>query len=868
MGWGTDLEVASGPPAEAAPVAGLAAPTSAAPASPAAVSFGYANEPPPAAAPPPDKVDTWETRNFNFGGLRKPGVTAGPNSGGFQAFETPEQGVAAIGKQLRRYYEGKTTGKPLTTIKEIVSTWAPPNENDTPLLVNRASQWMGVEPDQPIDLSQPETMAKMIEVMIRNEQGGKLPVDKSVISKVAGSIDQHLKPDVTGAPGWNVSPKAIEFEQQRADSKVVWVPPETFVGTLGGGADSVKIESYRAVKDKLTNGQVDELPSVDVSANGDMLKVTSVNGRARALAAIDAGVDLIPVAIHGVPANQEFRQIQGTRGQPIAFDFPAVPKAPQGPSTLESFGTGARDLIGGGALLLTHLVPSNVENAINRFNNKLADAGVPLARIPEGGVDAMEKAREATIQRERAAAGQTGTDWARLAGNVAAGAVIPVPGLGGAGVVGAATRTAAGGAIGGMLAPATGTGGYWGQKAGQAAMGAAAGGALGVGMRLAGKAIAPSVAPAARRLLDKGVRLTPGQIASTGRGESRMSHLPILGDMMRSAIRRAWGDFNLAVYRKVLGLAGLRYQGTEVGSAGVAQVEKQLGAAYDALKPKINFVPDNQFLTDLVTDLAKIPLSPSKASQLNRELEGFVLPRLATRAASGPLKGVWQFNKTVSGEAFKQIESELSHYSRQFNKFGSTADERLLGDAFDAVNGALRGVLERTNPAVREELRHLNTAWAAFKRLQVASARRPTSEGIVTAGDLLGAEKSLSGIAVFARGDGLLRELADDAQKIMGSLYPDSGTAMRVGINAMAGGGAHLLGLIDPATVTATAALSSAYSTAATGALRLWARTPSAARAAAGRAVSASGPYTAPGLGLATARRHPEKESKWGTVPK
>jgi len=129
----------------------------------------------------------WELANNNFGGLRRPGVVAGPSQGGFQSFGSPEEGISAISRQLDRYASGATTGKPLSTIREIVSTWAPPSENDTPTLIRRASQVVGVDPDTPLDVSNPAVKAKLIEATIRNEQGGKLPVPADLINQVAAA---------------------------------------------------------------------------------------------------------------------------------------------------------------------------------------------------------------------------------------------------------------------------------------------------------------------------------------------------------------------------------------------------------------------------------------------------------------------------------------------------------------------------------------------------------------------------------------------------------------------------------------------------------------------------------------------------------
>lgn len=129
----------------------------------------------------------WEVQNNNFAGMRIPGVNAGPNSGGFQSFSNPEDGLMKLKWQLERYASGETTGKPLNTLNGIISTWAPPKENDTKSLIERASKVMGVKPTQQLNLSDPSVMAKTMEAMIRGEQGGKLPVDQELINKVAQS---------------------------------------------------------------------------------------------------------------------------------------------------------------------------------------------------------------------------------------------------------------------------------------------------------------------------------------------------------------------------------------------------------------------------------------------------------------------------------------------------------------------------------------------------------------------------------------------------------------------------------------------------------------------------------------------------------
>jgi len=172
-----------------------------------------------------------------------------------------------------------------------------------------------------------------------------------------------------------------------------------------------------------------------------------------------------------------------------------------------SFASGLRDPIEGGAQLLRHLTPAPVERALDWANEKLGMGPVPS--------DENERAREARIQADRG--GETGTDWARIAGNIASPVnYVPMAVLGrtaAAGRLGAAALT--GGALGaesGALQPVTGEGGYWGEKALQTGIGGVAGAATGAGAELAIRAAEPVLRP----LFDyaSGIsdgKLTPGQ---------------------------------------------------------------------------------------------------------------------------------------------------------------------------------------------------------------------------------------------------------------------------------------------------------------------------------------------------------------------
>jgi len=132
--------------------------------------------------PPPDKVNNWEARNNNYGGIRRTDVPpTGPERGGFRSYDTPEEGVAAIVDLLNSY----ANNHKIDTLQGIISRWAPPNENPTQQLINNASSLTGFKPNEKLNLQDPETLSAVTEAMIRNEFGGKLPVHPYIINQVA-----------------------------------------------------------------------------------------------------------------------------------------------------------------------------------------------------------------------------------------------------------------------------------------------------------------------------------------------------------------------------------------------------------------------------------------------------------------------------------------------------------------------------------------------------------------------------------------------------------------------------------------------------------------------------------------------------------
>lgn len=113
---------------------------------------------------PDSEGNTLADRNNNPGNIRPVG------GGGFRIFQSALHGWTAMKNQLMRYFTGKTTGRALKTIQDIVSTWAPAGDNNDPKkYAQDVAKWMGVSPNAVLNLTDPNTMGSLMQSMARKE---------------------------------------------------------------------------------------------------------------------------------------------------------------------------------------------------------------------------------------------------------------------------------------------------------------------------------------------------------------------------------------------------------------------------------------------------------------------------------------------------------------------------------------------------------------------------------------------------------------------------------------------------------------------------------------------------------------------------
>lgn len=96
----------------------------------------------------------------------------------FARFDTPENGIRALGKLLQTYQ--RVYG--LDTVAKIISRWAPSNENDTASYVRSVERRIGTKPGVKIRLTDPGVLKGFVVAIIVHENGGN-PYSDAVITE-------------------------------------------------------------------------------------------------------------------------------------------------------------------------------------------------------------------------------------------------------------------------------------------------------------------------------------------------------------------------------------------------------------------------------------------------------------------------------------------------------------------------------------------------------------------------------------------------------------------------------------------------------------------------------------------------------------
>lgn len=298
-----------------------------------------------------------------------------PTDGRFGRYVTPEDGVSAAVLQLRSYQ----TRSGLVTPAQMISRWAPPSENDTGTYVRTVAAKSGLQPDQPVDLNNPDQASRLVGAMAQVETGRKL--DPSVVqggvAKALGGVsdDQFLSSTGAAAPG---RPPAAKAPTSPGDAAVQ--SDSDFLAGSGAGAAPPSPPA------PAESGAVDDLgrpipvlpPGEDRSVgNGALGRIVQATGKGAAQAFGDSTPGMSADQIAGLQGAGVITPASGG-GTPLqaANDFALRTVAP----VVDVAGRGINALLGG------------YQSGISQAGVEIGQPGLgrDLAALPEAfpfGVD-------------------------------------------------------------------------------------------------------------------------------------------------------------------------------------------------------------------------------------------------------------------------------------------------------------------------------------------------------------------------------------------------------------------------------------------------------------------------------------------------
>jgi hypothetical protein len=364
--------------------------------------------------------------------------------------------------------------------------------------------------------------------------------------------------------------------------------------------------------------------------------------------------------------------------------------------------------------------------------------------------------REQQYQAQRAAAGEEGTDWARLGGSLLSPANLLAGGAVGSMVAKPLAQAAAIGATQGALAPVTDTEEFTEEKLKQTAGGGVFG-VLGAGaVKGAGKILNPLVSKAEQTMRDLGVKMTPGQVMG-GQAkdiESFAASVPLVGSYISDAKERALYSFNKGVINKALAKVGEKLPEDVIGRDAVQAVNEIVDQKYTDVLSKMSFKLDFPTYTGMLK-ATKAPSSSIDRVRVKDELDSIVFSRLPKE---GP----------ITGDTYKQIESQLRQRADQLGR--GTISDQDVGEALKAASVSLKEGLRKQNPKYTSELRRIDSAYGDISVMKTAAANTGAENGVFTPRQYKTAVRQSDTTrkkTQFAAGTARGQDVAEDAVSVM-----------------------------------------------------------------------------------------------------
>ena len=357
--------------------------------------------------------------------------------------------------------------------------------------------------------------------------------------------------------------------------------------------------------------------------------------------------------------------------------------------------------------------------------------------------------------------------------------------------------------------------------------------AVGAVLNPAIQAVAPRITQSAKKLLDRNVKLTPGQAVGDsgliGKSlktlEEKVSgNVFLIGDAVEGALQKSQKGFNRAAVEEALEDIAVKVPKNLEG-------RRLIGFGQNVLKSQYSKTLGKMKLTDEAA-------MNSEISKLTNDLSDEIKKDITSRASRYITKKF--VNGQMSGQNIKKAQTLLRRDIQRLTREGTDLSLQ-KADALIDIRSVLSNQLQIANPKLAPVLSNIDKSYGKFEIVRNASLQKKVSEDF-TPGDLLQASAkgdTTKRKSSFSAGEARMQNFAQNAQNIIGNTVPNSGTAGRSQANRIVTGSGGVLGAtqVEPLTAGLTLASPLMYS-------QLGVPVTRSLVAGAGRALQSSVPVT------------------------
>lgn len=192
-------------------------------------------------------------RNNNPGNLRV-GPNATGSNRGFVTYGNSNDGLAAMARQLMLFGDRGNN-----TLNNMIHTYAPRSENDTQAYINSVSAATGFQPQQRMDLHNPEVLKSVMAAMIQHENGAQPYTEDEIRGAIQTAISD---------PRWSGLRDSNVLSQQRQN--ILSTQPDKFdsssILTSSGNTGNTSSDSLsRSLKEAMA----DQKMKLEITLVGD-----------------------------------------------------------------------------------------------------------------------------------------------------------------------------------------------------------------------------------------------------------------------------------------------------------------------------------------------------------------------------------------------------------------------------------------------------------------------------------------------------------------------------------------------------------------------------------------------------------------------